>query len=196
MTNPIYQYSRTQTRCEASREAPSRPPGRGPRLRRYLSLRLSELRCGYSVSWKAPAATAIRRPRRRRSLHPVDLLFAPLGDTQRAVLPDTVPRRWCGSSPTSATRNGTDRGRVPPVATQQAPLAVEFDALPAATPTTTSLAYEWDFGDGSPISNSRRRQSLQDSGTYDATLRVTDPDGSTATNPYDRSGHEPPRAID
>ena len=65
-----------------------------------------------------------------------------------------------------------------------APLTVTFegrDSLDAELEGT--ITYEWDFGDGSPVSTSPNpTHTFQDIGTYTVTLTVTDDNGATDTD--------------
>lgn len=77
----------------------------------------------------------------------------------------------------------------PPVALADAdktfgatPLAVNFTSAGSADPENGALTYAWDFGDGSPVSNTANpTHTYAAEGTYTATLTVTDTAGLTDT---------------
>ena len=58
---------------------------------------------------------------------------------------------------------------------------VSFDASASADPDGTISAYSWDFGDGSTASGNLASHSYAMSGTYTATLTVTDNSGNTSS---------------
>jgi cytochrome c len=65
----------------------------------------------------------------------------------------------------------------------QPPLEVTFSSEGSIDPDGTSLTYEWDFGDGSPISNDVNPiHTYTAAGTYTASLRVTDQAGQTGVD--------------
>jgi PKD repeat protein len=88
---------------------------------------------------------------------------------------------------------GTDEveitvGNEPPVAgilisPQQgnAPLMVTFDGSQSYDPDDTDLTFLWDFGDGEGGSGPVLTHTYKEEGTYQVSLRVTDPDGATGT---------------
>jgi len=62
-----------------------------------------------------------------------------------------------------------------------APLAVQFDSTGTLDPEGDPIVYEWDFGDGSPVSNSPSPQhTFTQDGVYPVELTVTD-DGPLST---------------
>jgi|GEM_PF-3241576 len=81
----------------------------------------------------------------------------------------------------------------------QAPLAVAFDASDSYDPDTQSLAFEWDFGDGSPTSAERDPEHVYAAaGVYDAVLTATEttaPFASTDASIRITVGNSPPLAA-
>ena len=64
-----------------------------------------------------------------------------------------------------------------------ATLAVTFDASGSSDPDLDALSYEWDFGDGSPVSNLQTVvHSYTSNGTFIATLTVDDGNGGSDTD--------------
>ena len=60
-----------------------------------------------------------------------------------------------------------------------APLTVTFDASTSSDPEDTTLAYSWDFGDGTTASGSKlASHQYTTAGTYTATVTVTDSQGA------------------
>jgi PKD repeat protein len=81
--------------------------------------------------------------------------------------------------------------------TGDAPLEVAFGSAGSVDAEGHDLSYEWDFGDGSPVSTEAAPQHLYESaGAYTATLTVTDEHGGSdsdtvqirATAPVDAGG--------
>jgi len=69
------------------------------------------------------------------------------------------------------------------------PLDVQFDATSSRDPEDGSLAFEWDFGDGTPISNEAAPLHTFTASpgvptSYDVTLTVTDPGGESVTRNF------------
>jgi len=58
---------------------------------------------------------------------------------------------------------------------------VQFNARPSSDPDGRIVEYEWAFGDGSRTFGPRPQHVYEQSGTYNATLTVTDEHGATAT---------------
>ena len=64
-----------------------------------------------------------------------------------------------------------------------AALAVTFDASGSSDPDLDALSHEWDFGDGSPVSNLQSVvHSYTSNGTFTATLTVDDGNGGSDTD--------------
>ena len=58
------------------------------------------------------------------------------------------------------------------------PLLVQFSDSTTTTPATTPVAWEWDFGDGSPVSTQQNpSHNYANAGSYTVKLTVTDSDG-------------------
>ena len=77
---------------------------------------------------------------------------------------------------------------VPPTALESAsptsgtaPLAVSFSATGSSDPDGTIAAYNWNFGDGTTGSGVNASHTYTTSGTFTATLSVTDNSGATST---------------
>jgi PKD repeat protein len=91
------------------------------------------------------------------------------GDTVTitVVAPDNTP-------PTAHIDVDTEQGPVP--------LAVQFSGTGSEDSDGLVVAYEWDFGDGSPrVGTAEASHSYTLAGTYTATLTVTDDRGAVAT---------------
>jgi hypothetical protein len=79
------------------------------------------------------------------------------------------------------------------------PLTVRFDAATSADPDGDRLAYEWDFGDGSPAAAGVRvSHTYRAAGTFAAMLTVSDGRGGTgeATIRIDAGNRAPRPAIE
>lgn len=63
-----------------------------------------------------------------------------------------------------------------------APLDVTFDGSGSSAFQGDIVSYEWDFGDGTTAVGVTALHTYTDPGMYEATLTVTDEDGSTATD--------------
>jgi PKD repeat protein len=63
-----------------------------------------------------------------------------------------------------------------------APLAAIFSSNGSYDPDGGALTYDWDFGDGSAHSSAANPSHTYGAGSHTATLRVTDPTGSSATS--------------
>ena len=62
-------------------------------------------------------------------------------------------------------------------------VTVNFSSADSHDPDGNIVSYEWDFGDGSPVSNvANPTHSYSASGIYTATLTVTDDDGAIAVD--------------
>ncbi len=65
--------------------------------------------------------------------------------------------------------------------TGPAPLTVSFDGSGSSDPDGDPLTYEWDFGDGSArVASAKTTHTYASGGTFTATLRVRDDQGTTA----------------
>jgi glucose/arabinose dehydrogenase/PKD repeat protein len=62
------------------------------------------------------------------------------------------------------------------------PLGVFFDGSASSDPDGGGLTYRWDFGDGGSSTVAEPGYVYEQAGTYQATLRVTDPGGATDTD--------------
>src|SRR5438445_644392 len=97
------------------------------------------------------------------------------------------PATW-GIDPTITGTVVAPSGTVPPVAVAKAtptsgsaPLTVQFDASQSSDPDGTVTAYLWTFGDGTTTSAQNPSHIYSSTGTYNATLRVTDNDSNTSS---------------
>lgn len=63
-----------------------------------------------------------------------------------------------------------------------APLAVQFSSSGSSDPEGGALTYAWTFGDGQSSTSANPSHTYQNSGSYTATLKVTDNGGLTATS--------------
>ena len=91
-----------------------------------------------------------------------------------------------GQSFTAVTPTEGGSDNQPPVASLtadpaqgQAPLEVSFDASGSEDPDGTIESYAWDFGDGTTGSGETVVHTYESTGTYTATLTVTDDAGAT-----------------
>ena len=64
----------------------------------------------------------------------------------------------------------------------KAPLTAHFDASRSADPDGATLAYDWDFGDGSSSADTNPSHEFTSPGTYLVTLTVTDDQGMQASS--------------
>jgi PKD repeat protein len=62
------------------------------------------------------------------------------------------------------------------------PLAVAFDGTGSYDPSGETLAYHWDFGDGSSAEGARAGYTYQETGSFLAVLHVTARDGRVSKN--------------
>jgi len=93
------------------------------------------------------------------------------GDTDTATVAITVN---ANQAPTAVANATPDAGK--------APLGVIFSSAGSVDTDGSIVAYEWDFGDGSPVSSAANPSHLYGAeGEYTATLTVTDDDGVSAT---------------
>jgi PKD repeat protein len=70
------------------------------------------------------------------------------------------------------------------VSAGNAPLDVAFSSAGSTDPDASIVSYEWDFGDGSPVSSDPNpTHTYTNDGSFSAVLTVTDTDGVTASSP-------------
>jgi len=74
------------------------------------------------------------------------------------------------------------------------PLTVNFTGSNSTDADGTIVGYEWDFGDGSPVSTLADPVHTYAPGIWTATLTVTDNDGGTATATVTIDVNDPPTA--
>ena len=75
--------------------------------------------------------------------------------------------------------NTSPTARATPTSSQgTAPFAVTFDASASTDPDGETLAYSWDFGDGTRTSGASVSHTYEKVGAYVAVLRVTDTQGN------------------
>ena len=60
--------------------------------------------------------------------------------------------------------------------------SITFDGSGSSDPDGSIISYEWEFGDGTTATGQQVTHAYADSGSYAATLTVTDDDGATASN--------------
>jgi glucose/arabinose dehydrogenase/PKD repeat protein len=114
----------------------------------------------------------------------VDLRFGPWA-TSQALYYIT----WTSGS-AGQVRRIAFTGNTPPMAVAQAgptaggtPLGVFFDGSESKDPDGDALTYDWDFGDGTAHSTAVKPGHVYEAaGTRQATLRVTDSHGASATD--------------
>ncbi|MFD7429758.1 PQQ-dependent sugar dehydrogenase [Streptomyces sp. NPDC059818] len=61
------------------------------------------------------------------------------------------------------------------------PLGVAFSSAGSADPEGGALSYAWDFGDGATSTDANPHHTYTTAGTFNPTLKVTDPEGLTGT---------------
>lgn len=108
---------------------------------------------------------------------PVDIQVGPDGNLWYAAINVGELRKLAystGNQPPSATLSAA-----PTVGA--APLSVSFSATQSADPDGDTLAYAWDFGDGSQGTGATISHTYANTGSYTATVRVTDSAGQSAT---------------
>lgn len=110
--------------------------------------------------------------------------------TVRVLKPDTTTLAVAGGTNSVGPGdrlNLTIANRLPNAVGAYAPrnatsgTPVQFDARRSTDPDGRIVEYEWAFGDGSRGFGPRPQHVYNRSGTYNATLTVTDEDGATAT---------------
>lgn len=69
--------------------------------------------------------------------------------------------------------------------TGEPPFLAMFDGSGSSDPDGTIASYAWDFGDGSTGSGAQVEHTYQSSGTFQATLTVTDNEGAQGTGQAD-----------
>ncbi|MFI9815063.1 PQQ-dependent sugar dehydrogenase [Saccharothrix variisporea] len=127
--------------------------------------------------------------------HPVDLQIGPGGDLFYVNMDNGTIHRVVY---TAANQPPTARISANPTS-GDAPLTVNFSGTASTDPEGGALAYSWDldgngtFGDATGATTSR---TYTTSGTYTASLRVTDPQGATGTASVTITvGNTPPNPI-
>ncbi len=115
-----------------------------------------------------------------------------------AVLPVGLTGKYLTATATDAAGNTSEFSRAvlvggsgtnrPPVAVASAsptsgfaPLAVSFSSSGSSDPEGSSLAYGWDFGDGSTSTLANPTHTYQTAGTYNVRLTVTDNAGASSS---------------
>ncbi|MFD7715190.1 PQQ-dependent sugar dehydrogenase [Streptomyces sp. NPDC059814] len=80
---------------------------------------------------------------------------------------------------------GSNRSPVAKAAADRAsgptPLDVAFSSAGSADPEGGALSYAWDFGDGATSTDANPHHTYTTAGTFNPTLKVTDPEGLTGT---------------
>ncbi|MFZ4719297.1 MAG: PKD domain-containing protein [Ilumatobacteraceae bacterium] len=85
-----------------------------------------------------------------------------------------VARTPANTAPTASATATPNSGKTP--------LTVVFSSAGSSDPDGSIVSYEWNFGDGSPVSNAPNPTKVYaTAGTYTATLTVTDDEGATST---------------
>jgi len=86
-----------------------------------------------------------------------------------------------------------------PGLTGEIPLQIRFDASDSASLKGTIVKYEWNFGDGSELQTGKTVSHVyQESGSYSATLKITEDSGNTAETTVEvvaQSGASIPEAV-
>lgn len=75
------------------------------------------------------------------------------------------------------------------------PLSVDFDASLSSDPEDGSLAYSWDFGNGTSSTSITPSKTFNETGTYTVTLTVTDEGGLQDTDQATIKVNEPPNLF-
>ena len=114
---------------------------------------------------------------------PVDLEAGPTGNLVIVNFGTGAPgtgsvkeiRFTTGNTPPTAVATGTPANGAPP-------LAVSFSSAGSSDADGDPLGFQWDFGDGSPMSTAANPgHTYTTAGAYTATLTVSDGRGATAT---------------
>jgi glucose/arabinose dehydrogenase/PKD repeat protein len=180
MTNPILHYGRGDG-CAAITGGAFVPAGIWPSRfdNHYL---FSDLTCGRIFVMDSGPTGYLMEPALNVTGFPVDLAFGPRGDGHALYYATRVPDEvrvitYVGD----ANRTPLAEATATPNA-GATPLKVRFDATTSSDPDGDSLAFDWDFGDGSAHSSEVSPEHIYSTpGTYLATVSVSDPDGATAT---------------
>jgi glucose/arabinose dehydrogenase len=197
MTNPIFDYSHMATDsifkdCTAVTGGAFVPAGVWPAEldKTYL---FSDYVCGRIFSL-SPSGTAT--PFATDLGSAVTLIFGPHEGTQALYYTTFTNggqvRRIAFVG--SANRAPAAVGNATPT-NGQIPLAVAFSGIESSDPDGDPLAFEWDFGDGTPpIGASETAHVYGTAGTFIARLRVDDGrGGSDTTSVRIDPGHSPPK---
>jgi PKD repeat protein len=133
---------------------------------------------GATVSWTAAAAGRFYLVVTSTGAQDGSNSFAEYGSMGQYVIAGTAPAVAGLVAPVAVASSSAASGT--------APFAVTFSSTGSYDPDGTTLAYQWDFGDGSaPVASAAPTYTYANAGTYTATLRVTDASGlsSVATVP-------------
>jgi glucose/arabinose dehydrogenase len=178
MTNPIFDYARGAG-CTAITGGAFVPNGLWPAEYngRYL---FGDYVCG-KIRGLRPTAFGLAAVDFGSDMGGViDLVFGPWGSSQALYY-----LTWGGQ-----VRRIAYTGNRSPIAVAEAtptsggtPLGVFFAGGDSSDPDGGSLRYEWNFGDGStPVTAANPGHLYERTGTYQATLRVTDGTGASDTD--------------
>jgi glucose/arabinose dehydrogenase/PKD repeat protein len=178
MTNPLFDYGRGAG-CTAITGGAFVPNGLWPSgyNGRYL---FGDYSCGRIQSLRLTVLGWAAADFGTNMGSVVDMVFGPWGSS-RALYYVTFGGQL---------RRTAYTGNRSPVAVAKAtptsggtPLGVFFDGSESSDPDGGALTYSWDFGDGSaPVTVAEPGYVYQQTGTYQATLRVTDATGATDTD--------------
>jgi glucose/arabinose dehydrogenase/PKD repeat protein len=183
MTNPIYDYSHSSG-CSAITGGAFVPNGLWPASYdgKYL---FADYVCGNIRALGATFLGYVASDFASGLGGVVDLTFGPWGSSRALYY-----IAWALGDQGFQIHRVTYTGNRTPVAVASAsptsgpaPLRVAFDARASSDPDGDALTYVWNFGDGTPAATSPQPvHTYASAGTYQASLRVTDSKGASATD--------------
>ena len=181
MTNPIYWYDHSAG-CSSLNGGAFVPPGVWPSEydSHYLysdivCQKIFDLAPDGNGGWSAtPFGTTVPEP--------LGMMFGPNGSGEALYYASYYPGSlhrivYTGNanrSPKAVAIETSTNGAVP--------LTTDFDASQSTDPDMDTLAYDWDFGDGSPHETTvQATHTYETPGVYTATVTVTDGNGGSDT---------------
>ncbi|MDQ3856591.1 MAG: PQQ-dependent sugar dehydrogenase, partial [Chloroflexota bacterium] len=196
-TNPIYDYSHSATGCGSITGGAFVPNGVWPAAYNGSYL-YSDYVCGkiFRLYYSDGAYRSAAFASGLGGSSAVHLRFGPYGPTQALYYTTYASGgeirrvRYTANdnrSPSAVIKTNTPYGLLP--------LTVNFDGTGSRDPEGGTLSYEWDFtGNGTVDARTAKASYIyQVAGTYNATLRVRDPRGATAsTSVKIYAGNTPP----
>ncbi|NLA37361.1 MAG: PKD domain-containing protein, partial [Actinobacteria bacterium] len=111
---------------------------------------------------------------------PLGLANGPINDALGLPAAAGTSKATLLGSMTPIITRGVTASNVPSVSTGSAPLTVNFNGTGSAA-VKPIASYAWDFGNGETATGATSFTTYSTPGTYDATLTVTDTDGTSHT---------------